>query len=197
MIISRKELKKFILYDRKAQGAMLHPFLSSITYSEQYLIRKYLTILRHYEFHINMCHSKKNGGAIYYYHKILKSIYKLLWRKYSLQTGIYIAPNSCGKGLSITHVSYVHVDDIVHMGDNCSILPMVLFGKSGRNVNDNRINVGNNVLFCTGCTILGPVNIGSNVVVAAGAVVTSDIPDNCIVGGVPAKILKMKNNNKI
>ena len=51
--------------------------------------------------------------------------------------------------------------------------------------------------FCTGCTILGPVNIGSNVVVAAGAVVTSDIPDNCIVGGVPAKILKMKNNNKI
>ena len=59
MIISRKELKEFILYDRKAQGAMLHPFLSSITYSEQYLIRKYLTILRHYEFHINMCHSKK------------------------------------------------------------------------------------------------------------------------------------------
>lgn len=114
-----------------------------------------------------------------------------------MQTGIYIAPNSCGKGLSITHVSYVHVDDIVHMGDNCSILPMVLFGKSGRKVNDNRINVGNNVLFCTGCTILGPVNIGSNVVVAAGAVVTSDIPDNCIVGGVPAKILKMKNNNKI
>ena len=64
MIISRKELKEFILYDRKAQGAMLHPFLSSITYSEQYLIRKYLTILRHYEFHINMCHSKKMGEAV-------------------------------------------------------------------------------------------------------------------------------------
>lgn len=62
MIISRKELKEFILYDRKAQGAMLHPFLSSITYSEQFLIRKYLTILRHYEFHINMSHSKKMGG---------------------------------------------------------------------------------------------------------------------------------------
>lgn len=57
---------------------------------------------------------------------------------------------------------------------------MVLFGKSGRNVYDNRINVGNNVLFCTGSTILEPVNIGPNVVVAAGAVVTSDIPDNCI-----------------
>lgn len=65
MIISRKELKEFIMCDRKAQGAMLHPFLSSITYSEQYLIRKYLTILRHYEFHINMCHSKKNGGGRY------------------------------------------------------------------------------------------------------------------------------------
>ena len=34
------------------------------------------------------------------------------------------------------------------------------------------------------------VTIGSHVVVAAGAVVTKDVPDNCVVGGVPAKLLK-------
>ena len=36
-------------------------------------------------------------------------------------------------------------------------------------------------------TILPGVSIGNNVVIAAGAVVTKDIPDNCLAGGVPAK----------
>ena len=39
-------------------------------------------------------------------------------------------------------------------------------------------------------TILTGVTIGKNAVVAAGAVVTKDVPDNCLVGGVPAKVLK-------
>ena len=36
-------------------------------------------------------------------------------------------------------------------------------------------------------TILLGVTIGNNVVVAAGAVVTKDVPDNCVIGGIPAK----------
>lgn len=39
-------------------------------------------------------------------------------------------------------------------------------------------------------TILIGVTIGKNAVVAAGAVVTKDVPDNCLVGGVPAKVIK-------
>lgn len=39
-------------------------------------------------------------------------------------------------------------------------------------------------------TILPGVTIGNNVVIAAGAVVTKDIPDNCVAGGIPARILK-------
>ena len=41
--------------------------------------------------------------------------------------------------------------------------------------------------------ILPGVTIGRHVVVAAGAVVTKDVPDNCVVGGIPAKILKDLN----
>lgn len=44
----------------------------------------------------------------------------------------------------------------------------------------------------TGVTILAPITIGNNVTIAAGAVVTKDVPDNCIVGGIPARILKIK-----
>lgn len=34
------------------------------------------------------------------------------------------------------------------------------------------------------------MTIGNNVVIAAGAVVTKDVPDNCLVGGVPAKVIR-------
>ena len=40
-------------------------------------------------------------------------------------------------------------------------------------------------------TILQGVTIGDNAIIAAGAVVTKDVPANAIVGGVPAKVIKM------
>ena len=52
------------------------------------------------------------------------------------------------------------------------------------------IIIGNNVWFGGGVQVLSGVNIGNNVVVAAGAVVTKNISDNCVVAGVPAKKIK-------
>lgn len=50
--------------------------------------------------------------------------------------------------------------------------------------------IGKNVWIGTGANILPGVTIGDNSVVAAGAVVTKDIPDNVVVAGVPAKVIK-------
>lgn len=52
------------------------------------------------------------------------------------------------------------------------------------------ISVGNDVWIGGNVTIIGGVKIGQNVVIGAGAVVTKDVPDNCVVGGVPAKLIK-------
>ena len=50
--------------------------------------------------------------------------------------------------------------------------------------------IGDDVWIGANAVILPGVTIGKHCVVAAGAVVTKDVPDNCVVGGVPAKLIK-------
>ena len=52
------------------------------------------------------------------------------------------------------------------------------------------ITIGKNCWICSSATIVGGVTIGENSIVAAGAVVTRDVPPDCIVGGVPAKVIR-------
>ena len=46
-----------------------------------------------------------------------------------------------------------------------------------------------------GCQVMSGVEIGKHCVIAAGAVVVKDVPDYCVVGGNPARILKQYNKN--
>ena len=58
---------------------------------------------------------------------------------------------------------------------------------------DADITIGDDVWIGGGTVILAGVNIGKGAIIAAGAVVNSDVPDYAIVGGVPAKIIKYRN----
>lgn len=55
-----------------------------------------------------------------------------------------------------------------------------------------RINIGNDVWIGTDSIILDGVNIGDGAVIAAGSVVTKDIPSFAVVGGVPARVIKYR-----
>jgi serine O-acetyltransferase len=50
--------------------------------------------------------------------------------------------------------------------------------------------VEDNVSFGVGAVVLGPVHIGKNAIIGANSVVTRDVPENMIVLGVPAQIIK-------
>lgn len=52
-----------------------------------------------------------------------------------------------------------------------------------------KVQIKNNVYIGNNCLIMPGVTIGSNVIVAAGSVVTKSVPDNVVVGGNPARIL--------
>jgi acetyltransferase-like isoleucine patch superfamily enzyme len=51
------------------------------------------------------------------------------------------------------------------------------------------ITIGDDVLVGCGATVIGPANIGSGAIIAAGAVVKGDVAPRAIVGGVPAKVI--------
>lgn len=62
----------------------------------------------------------------------------------------------------------------------------------GNKANDNSLlpTIGDNVSVGANVVIIGDINIGNNVIIGAGAVVVKDVPDNCIVAGNPAKIIR-------
>lgn len=70
------------------------------------------------------------------------------------------------------------------IGDFCEISPAAnILG---------RVNIGNKTQIGANAAILPDIKIGNNVTIGAGAVVTKNIPDNAVVVGVPAKIIKIK-----
>ena len=88
----------------------------------------------------------------------------------------------------------------VELGDDVFIAPGVVISAATHPLNAQRrvsrhfqshpIRIGNRAWIGANATILPGVTIGENAVVAAGAVVTRDVPANCLVGGVPAKIIR-------
>ena len=62
----------------------------------------------------------------------------------------------------------------------------------GENENREAPQIGNNVIIYAGAKIIGNIKVGNNVIIGAGAVVVKDVPDNAVVGGVPARILKYR-----
>lgn len=91
-----------------------------------------------------------------------------------------------GGGLIVQH-GYGTIVAPRKIGKNCWVNQGVTIGYTN---NDDCPALGDNVTVYCGAKVLGDVHVGNNVIVAANAVVVKDIKDNCVVGGVPAKVIK-------
>lgn len=138
-----------------------------------------------------------------------------LLRKLFGSTGknLYIEPSfHCDYGYNI-HIGenfYANFDCVfldvceIRIGDNCFLAPGVHIYTASHPLEAQErnsgaefgkpITIGHNV-WIGGRSVINPgVKIGNNVVVASGAVVTKDVPDNVVVGGNPAKVIKQIDN---
>lgn len=94
-----------------------------------------------------------------------------------------------GKGTVFPHDALgVVFHPEVKIGSNCRILHGVTMG--GRSGIRKLPVIGDNVIIGVGAIIIGDVIVGNNAIIGAGAVVIHDVPENAVVVGNPARIIR-------
>lgn len=189
MICDRKDLHFYIHEDAWRNDIKYITILDRLKYlikvvagCENACAFRYLKCLRHMEFHLN------NSPKIY--HKLFYYYYKFKIKRLGIRYKIQIMPNICGYGIRLLHLSGGGgiLLNAKKIGNYCGFNAGVMLGNVGNQ--ENRVTVGDYVAFGPGAKAFGKINIGNNVFVAPNAVVTKDVPSNCIIGGISAKYIK-------
>lgn len=108
-----------------------------------------------------------------------------------------------GKGTFVNHGCYFMDGGTIHIGENVFIGPYCGFYTASHPINyadRNKgferalpIKIGDHCWFGANVSVMQGVTIGAGCVIAAGSVVTKDVPENCLIAGVPATIKKKIN----
>ena len=105
-----------------------------------------------------------------------------------------------GKNVFINHSAIFSASGGIEFEDGVSIAPGCRIATINHDFNERhtkytygKVTIKKNAWLGMGVTVCPGVTIGEYAVVAAGAVVTKDVPDYAVVGGVPAKVIKMQN----
>lgn len=127
----------------------------------------------------------------------LKFLARYISQKAVRKTGIEIHPGAkIGRRLVIDHGTGVVIGETAEIGDDVLIYQGVTLGGTGKDVGKRHPTIGNNVMISSGAKVLGPFKVGDNSRIAAGAVVLEEVPPDCTVVGVPARVVR-RNGKKI
>ena len=125
--------------------------------------------------------------TLFYYRIGKKSIFmSWLWKG---ESTFNISAGSIGSGVFCIHPTSTYLN-AKFIGDNFSCRQNTTIGNKLDTRPSERPTIGDNVSVGANVVIIGNVVIGNNVIVGAGSVVVKDIPDNAVVVGNPARIIK-------
>ena len=188
MIQSKQDLRFYIREDKKRNlGAYRMGALKYIAHrlygTDQMKAFRLLRALRRTEYAKNCLYKKGVFG------KLIYAMRRYHYHRLEVLYDISIGLNMVGYGFRLPHI--VGGGIIINcnsMGCYCGANVGVVVGNNHA-WNDRPI-IGDHVGLTTGCKVIGGVHIGNHVTVAPNSVVIKDVPDNCVVSGVPAKIIK-------
>lgn len=149
------------------------------------------------EIHEMQCSDREAMAQLLWYYKEFRNLviyrqnaYPLRRRVFSLfyppLESLFLDTPQIGGGLYIQH-GFATMVAAKSIGENCWINQQVTIGYNGQG---EPPIIGDWVMITCGAKVLGDIQIGNHVTVAANAVVINSVQDNCTVGGVPAKVIK-------
>lgn len=146
---------------------------------------KYSTVMR-----LCGCLKKRSVMRVTFY-----PLLKLLLLRYRYKYGIAIPEYTrIGPGFFINRFGNIMVNGDAIIGANCNITHGSMLGQMNRGPNQGSPILGDGVFLAAGCKVIGKIKIGNRAAVGANAVVTKDVVDDGVVGGIPARILSMNGS---
>lgn len=94
-----------------------------------------------------------------------------------------------GPGLFINRFGGIYVNGDAVIGANANLTHGTMLGQSNRGERAGSPILGDRVFLAAGCKVIGRVHLGDDCAVGANAVVTKDVPERGVVGGIPARLL--------
>jgi serine O-acetyltransferase len=127
-------------------------------------------------------------------YSFLGILYRLIIKRLSYKFGYQIPVyTSIGEGFYIGHFGTVVINENAIIGKNCNIAHSTTIGQASRGKLKGSPTIGDHVWIGTGSVIVGNIHIASHVLIAPNSFVNMDIPENSLVIGNPAKIIKREN----
>ena len=109
----------------------------------------------------------------------------ILWRVHARQAerlGFTVPPNTFGAGLCLVHPGTIVVNEMARIGCDARVHPSTSIGRNA----EGAPTLGHGCYIGPGARLIGPITLGSHVIVGANAVVLESFPDHSVLVGVPA-----------
>jgi serine O-acetyltransferase len=127
---------------------------------------------------------------------LLRIPYEIARKILVLVIGIHLSPETqIGPGFFISHFGGVWINPRVRMGARCTIAHAITIGAPDAEVGAPVL--GDRVWIGAGAVITGPIQVGSGAVIGANSLVSSNVPENAVVVGVPARVLAHTGSDRL